>query len=327
MALSDVDDLIKYLDDPEKDGREIHKVVSNVLGGLHGIVDSDTFKPDADRAIDALRQHNHDGYAEILDTYAQNPTQESLATATRSLVEVASSGVVAPELKEVVDIDAVNAKIDALDLSEEMAGVVEQIRAVTPAIIGEKFDEALRNPDNVRAMEERDINVDDVIAEKPELVQSLSGDFQKMLADVPSMHEGAVVQAQEMIDKAIQDFPQMFDDALQAEIAESMERADQRIQKKFEDAAVETDEARNFLENGELPTNPDSELVQKYDQAVVSAVDTLMEMRSPEMSGMYDMMLEAYSAEYGDKVEQLLNQRIAEEAAAQGASDPAVINP
>ena len=328
MPDNDIDKLIAYLSASDQDKAGIHKFITDVLQELNGLVGSDDFNSEADRAVDALQKYDQSNYAEIISNYAQNPTDDALALANHQVMDTAMSGA-RETLSEAADkVDA--PEIGALEspsaeyISEKMAHLEEQLKAITPEFIEQKLDEALQDPEIRAEMEHRGINLDDVIAKKPELIEKLNQGMQGLLERMPELAEKGAEMAHEQIENAIENFPQMFDDALQSELAEAIANADQRMQKKFDDAASEMAEARAFQENGELPSDPNSELVQKYDQAAIDMADNLMQMRGTDPKG-FEAMKEFFSTQegFGEQVVELLNQRIAEEAALEGSAPTA----
>jgi len=318
MPDNDIDKLIAYLSDFDQDKAGIHQYITDVLQELNGLVGNDGFNSEADRAVDALQKYDQSNYAEIISNYAQNPTDDALALANRQVMNAAMGGA-RETLSEAVDkVDA--PEVGALespsddDISEKMAHLEEQLKAITPEFIEQKLDEALQDPETRAEMERRGINLDDVTAKKPELIEKLNQGMQSLLERMPELAEKGAEMAHEQIENAIENFPQMFDDALQSELAEAIANTDQRMQKKFDDAASEMAEARAFQENGELPSDPNSELVQKYDQAVIDMADNLMQMRGTDPKG-FEAMKEALGAQsgFGEQVADLINQRLAEE--------------
>lgn len=320
MPDNDIDKLIAFLSDSDQDKTGIHKFISNVLQELNGLIGSDDFSSEADRAVDALQKHDQSDYAEIISNYAQNPSDEALASANSKVMDLAMG-----DAREMLSEAA--ARVDAPtiespespsdeDISERMAHVEEQLKAITPEFIEEKLDEALRSPEAQAEMERRGINPDDVIAKKPELIGKLHEGMQELLKQIPELAEKGAEMAHEQIEQAIENFPEMFDDALKSELAEAMADADQRMQKKFDDAASEIAEARAFQENGELSKDPNSNLAQRYSQAVVDMADNLMKMRETDPKG-FESMKEALGAQtgFGEQVAELLDQRLAEENA------------
>tara|TARA_R110002095_G_C4236922_1_gene238566 strand:- start:1087 stop:1779 length:693 start_codon:yes stop_codon:yes gene_type:complete len=214
------------------------------------------------------------------------------------------------------DIKAALEKAEQVDVSEKMAAVEEQLKAITPEFISEKFDEALQNPDVARRLEEHGLSIKDITDQKPELVQKLHSDMENLLSALPAMQEKAQETAQERIQQAIDDFPAMFDDALQSEVSKSIERADQRMQTKFADAAAEREEARVFLENGEMPTDPNSKIVKQYDEAALNLADTIMQMHANDPKSAEVMKnTVAEQGDFGKQVAEIVNERIAQEAA------------
>ncbi len=318
MPDNDIDKLIAYLSDSDQDKTGIHKFISNVLQELNGLVGNDDFNSEANRAVEALQKYDQSDYAEIISNYAQNPSDEALVSANRKVMDVAMGDAREMLSEEAARVDAPATETPESpsdeDISERMAHVEEQLKAITPEFIEEKLDEALRSPEAQAEMERRGINPDDVIAKKPELIAKLHEGMQGLIERMPELAEKGAEMAHEQIEKAIEDFPKMFDEALQSELAEAMADADQRMQKKFDDAASEIAEARAFQENGELPKDPNSDLSQRYSQAVVDMADNLMQMRETDPKG-FESMKEALGAQsgFGEQVAELINQRLAEE--------------
>ncbi len=216
-------------------------------------------------------------------------------------------------------------------IEEKQALLREQINAITPEFLEKKIDEVLSSPEFVQKMQERGLGADDLSNKKPEMVERLNQEMQDILKILPEMEETPEDLVGAKIDKAVQDFPQILDDALKTEIAKSIEAADERIKAKFDRAATRLEETGNYLENGELPADPDSEIRKEYDQGVISAADTILGMRALGPGAVDAMMKELPQDDFGNQVRELVNQRIAEEAAAaqqqQDVSAPSAIQP
>ena len=158
MPDNDIDKLIAFLSDSDQDKTGIHKFISNVLQELNGLVGNDDFSSEANRAVDALQKYDHSDYAEIISNYAQNPSDEALASANSKVMDVAM-GDAREALSEIDNVDA--PEIEAPDapgdedISERMAHVEEQLKAITPEFIEQKLDEALQSPEAQAEMERR----------------------------------------------------------------------------------------------------------------------------------------------------------------------------
>jgi len=221
---------------------------------------------------------------------------------------------------------------DLLVLTEEKQALLEeQLKGLTPEFFQQKIDEAIGKPELIERLEERGLSVGNLESKKPEMIEALQEKMGGILKILPEMKRSPEDVINETIEKAIQDFPQMINDAIQSEITKSIEAADQRIQKKFGDASNRLGEANNYLENGELPSDPNSELRKEYDAGVISAADTILNMRAlgPEA---VDSMKEALPKDdFGAQVIELVDQRLAEEAAAaqqqQDVGAPSAIQP
>lgn len=310
-----IDELIAYLSNEQsQDETHLRGLLTDVLQDLRAISGSDTFASEADRAVTALRDHNQSDYANAIETYTQNPSDETFINATKEIITIGARDVQAPELSDVAEIPT-DANLSE-GVSEALVGVAERIEAITPELISQKFDEALTNPEVQKELESRDMTVEDVMAQKDVLIARLGENLQSLAESLPSLQEKGMEAAREQIEQAVIDFPGMFDEAFESEMSAAMDRASQRLQDKFESASRETEEARRFLENGEMPTDPNSELVKKYDAAVINMADTMMQMRQADPKA-FESMSEALSqqGEFGQNVVELVNQRIAEETA------------
>ncbi len=199
--------------------------------------------------------------------------------------------------------------------AEKQALLEEQLKAVTPEFFQQKIEEATGQPELIKKLEERGLSASDLESKKPEMVEALQekmGGILKVLTEMKQSPEDVI---DETVDKAVQDFPQMINDSVQEEISRSIEAADKRIQKKFENAANRLEEANNYLENGELPSDPNSEIRKQYDQGVISAADTILNMRALGPEAVEAMKETLPKDDFGAQVIELVDQRIAEEAA------------
>ena len=310
-----IDELIAYLSNEQsQDDARLSGLMTDVLKELREMSGSDTFESEADRAVTALRDHNQSDYADAIETYTQNPSNDNFIKATKEIMAAGARDVQAPELSDVAEIPTDAAL--SQELSEGLAGVAEKIQAITPEFISEKFDEALSDPDVQQELEARGMSTDDVMAQKDALISRLGENLQSLAESLPNLQEEGMEMAREQIAQAVEDFPGMFDEAFESEMSAAMDRASQRLQDKFDSASRETEEARRFLENGEMPTDPNSELVQKYDAAVINMADNMIQMRQADPKA-FESMSEALSqqGEFGQNVMEVVNQRIAEEAA------------
>ena len=310
-----IDELIAYLSNEQsQDDARLSGLMTDVLQDLRELSGSDTFDSEADRAVTALRDHNQSDYANAIETYAHNPSDETFIKATKEILTLGTRDVQAPELSEVAEIPT-DAELSE-GLSEGLAGVAEKIQAITPELISQKFDEALADPETQQELEARGMSTDDVMAQKDALISRLGENLHSLVENLPNLQEEGMEMAREQIAQAVEDFPGMFDEAFQSEMSAAMDRASQRLQDKFDSASRETEEARRFLENGEMPTDPNSALVQKHDAAVINMADNLMQMRQNDPKA-FESMSEALSqqGEFGQNVMEVVNHRIAEEAA------------
>ncbi len=306
-----IDELIVYLSsDQPHGGADLPSLLTNVLQELRELVGSDQFTSEGNRAISALREYNQDDYANAVEMYSQEPTDENFIKATTEIMKNGAIAVQAPQLSDVADVPS-----DA-DLSEGLSGVVERVQSITPEFISQKFDEALADPKVLEELAERNISVDDVMGQKDVLISQLGEKLQSLVENLPNLQEEGMEIAREQIAQAVEDFPSMFDEAFNSELSNAMERASQRMQDKFEQAARETDAARQFLENGEMPADSNTEVAQKYDAAVINMADNLMQMRANDVKA-FEGMAEHLSSQgdFGQQVMQVVNQRIAEEGA------------
>jgi len=220
---------------------------------------------------------------------------------------------------------------EKFSIEEKQALLREQINAITPEFLEQKIDDAMKGEDVATKLEERGLSASDLESKKPEMVEALQEKMGGILKIMPEMERSPEDVINETIEKAIQDFPQMINDAIKSEITKSIEAADQRIQKKFGDAANRLGEANNYLENGELPSDPNSDLRKEYDAGVISAADTILNMRALGPEAVESMKEALPKDDFGAQVIELVDQRLAEEAAAaqqqQDVVAPSAIQP
>jgi len=220
---------------------------------------------------------------------------------------------------------------EKFSIEEKQALLREQINAITPEFLEQKIDDAMKGEDVATKLEERGLSASDLESKKPEMVEALQEKMGGILKIMPEMERSPEDVINETVDKAVKNFPKMIDDAIQSEITKSIEAADQRIQKKFGDAANRLGEANNYLENGELPSDPNSELRKEYDAGVISAADTILNMRALGPEAVESMKEALPKDDFGAQVIELVDQRLAEEAAAaqqqQDVVAPSAIQP
>ncbi len=213
---------------------------------------------------------------------------------------------------------------DANNLTAEKRALLEeQMKAVTPDFLEKKIDEVISRPEIIEQLEDRGLSASVLEDKKPEMVEALQSRIGNILKTLPVIEQSSEDAIDETVDSDVKDFPKMIDSAVQEEITSSIEAADQRIKKKFENASNRLEEASNYLENGERPTDPNSELNRQFEAGVISAGNVILEMRAiysdaveRNRAAMKDM------GELGKKIIEYIDARIAEEEAAAAAQQP-----
>ncbi len=242
--------------DPQKIA-DINRDVIRDIRSLHGMRKSDEFEVESQRIIADLQERGLTEQADIISEYAaKDPgslsTKDAIAARSdaQSAINQITENAFAEHNKKieaeqsVEAVDPESRKVTAQDItdqiSEGLAGVREVLKGVTPEFLSQKFDEEMNSPETIALMREKNINPDDVMAKKGELIENLHSELQTL-----SESDDLKDAFEKDIEGAIQDLPGIVDKALSEALTNTMDGLDGHIQDAFNRQAQAREAANN----------------------------------------------------------------------------------